>query len=102
MKKRAYISGPITGRPYKETFNLFNEVEKKLCSEGYTVFNPMKNGMPTDSSWEDMMKADIPNLFDAHVIYLLPGWEDSTGARIEEYIANERNIKRRFHEIEEL
>lgn len=48
------------------------------------------------------MKADIPNLFDAHVIYLLPGWEDSTGARIEEYIANERNIKRRFHEFEEL
>lgn len=47
MEKRAYISGPITGRPYEETFNLFNEVEKKLRSEGYTVFNPMKNGMPT-------------------------------------------------------
>ena len=40
MKKRIYISGPISGT--KDYMERFSSAEKKLAEEGYAVLNPAK------------------------------------------------------------
>lgn len=76
-----YISGQMTGI---EDFNYpeFNRVAKDLRSIGMEVFNPaeVKIKKPT---YKKYMKADLKGLKKCNVIYLLKGWENSTGAKKE-------------------
>lgn len=55
---------------------------------GYVPVNPLCNGLPASATWEDHMKVDIKLMLDCDVVYLLPGWEDSKGARIEKELAD--------------
>lgn len=82
---RVYISGPITG--VKNYEKAFQRVEDKLAAMGHAVVNPCKLSHEHDKSWGAFMREDIKALMDCDAIALLPGWEDSTGARIEESIA---------------
>lgn len=43
-------------------------------------------------SWEAHMLKDIADLLQCKALYMLQGWEDSKGARIEHYIATEIGI----------
>lgn len=40
-KLRVYLSGPISGRSYKEAFDFFHSFEDTLRKMGYDVLNPM-------------------------------------------------------------
>lgn len=82
-KMKVYISGPITGLPYKEVEKAFSKAEKRLKEEGYEVVSPLKNGLPRESTWNEHMRADIKLLLDCDAIYLLKGYQDSKGAMIE-------------------
>lgn len=80
---KVYISGPITGLPYEEVEKAFNEAETRLKEQGYEVVNPLNNGLPRESTWNEHMRADIKLLLDCDVIYMLNGWEYSKGASLE-------------------
>ena len=80
---RVYISGPITGLPYEEVEKAFNEAEIRLKEQGYEVVNPLNNGLPRESTWNEHMRADLKLLLGCDVIYLLKGYQDSKGAMIE-------------------
>ncbi|MEN6296068.1 MAG: DUF4406 domain-containing protein [Chloroherpetonaceae bacterium] len=92
MRHSIYISGPISNNPnyiesfakahmYLESLNIFTE-----------VINPANN-IDEDTGWTDAMESNIDALFYLHgtnvgmTIYLLKGWEDSAGSRIELAIA---------------
>lgn len=84
--KRIYIAGPMTGiRDYN--FPAFNAAAKMLRSYGWHVENPAETGLVDSADWVDYMHHDISLLVTCSTIFLLPGWELSTGAVLERHIA---------------
>ena len=80
---RVYISGPITGvSDYMEKFEL---AEKELIEKGFAVVNPAKinYGMPEDMTYEEYMEIDIRLIDLCDAIYMIRGWEMSSGANRE-------------------
>lgn len=80
---KVYISGPISGLPLETVYNNFTNAEIRLQEEGYEVVNPLNNGLPRESTWNEHMRADLKLLLDCDAIYLLKGYQNSKGAMIE-------------------
>ncbi len=80
---RIYISGPITGT--KDYMERFEEAEKELTSKGYVVINPAKVNalLPADTEWKGYMGTSMAMLKLCDTIYMLKGWHNSTGAKME-------------------
>lgn len=81
---RVYISGAITGTTDYE--KRFEAAECRLYKNGYNeVINPaaisalLPKGMP----WSAYMEVMLSLLKYCDAIYLLDGWQQSSGARIE-------------------
>ena len=88
FKIRVYIAGPITGNP--DYMKEFDEAEKLLSQNNYlSVVNPAKLSamLPKDFKWHEYMEVDLELLRHCDAIYMLDGWEQSEGARIERSIA---------------
>lgn len=83
QRSRIYISGPITGFPIEEVARRFSRIEKALSLAGFDPINPLNNGLPTDASYNEHMLRDLDLLAECKSIYMLKGWENSKGARIE-------------------
>lgn len=86
-KPTIYISGGISGRPPQEYNAHFASAAAMLEAQGYEVINPLCNGLPEDVAWHQHMRADIRLLTYCHEIYMLAGWERSTGASAEHALA---------------
>ena len=82
-----YVSGAITGRPAAEYKAQFSTTASRLQGLGYEVINPLNNGLPEDADWHAHMKADIRLLTYCDEIYMMAGWERSTGATAEHALA---------------
>ena len=82
-----YVSGGITGRPPTEYRAHFQQAATKLEDKGWIVTNPLYNGLPEEASWHAHMRADIRLLTYCQAIYMLRGWEKSTGATAEHALA---------------
>lgn len=80
---KIYISGPITGANINTTRLRFKCAEATLRMQGFTVANPMENGLPEDAPYDEHIKRDLEVLAECDAIYLLNGWERSKGCRIE-------------------
>ena len=92
MQKTIYISGKITGTDDYE--NRFAIAEKKLKSDGYEVLNPVRTGKrlerylaPEVPTWIQYMKQAITSMMKADCIYMLKGYRESKGARLELFLA---------------
>lgn len=89
---KVYLAGPMTGLPLFN-FPAFDEAEAKLRALGYDVINPAQLDRdvgfdPTSTSvskafLRDALRRDLSALCDADAIAMLPGWEQSGGARVE-------------------
>lgn len=93
---RIYISGPITGVEPRLCAKQFNDAARRLKKNGHTVVNPIELDRKHGAlgSWADFMKRDIKLLVDCEAIRLLDGWENSTGARLEQQLADALGITR--------
>lgn len=83
---RIYISGPITGTTdYKERFAA---AEDKLKANGYEVVNPARvtESLPESLTWEQYMGVAVCVMALCDSIYMLKGWRDSRGAKMEREI----------------
>ena len=95
---RVYISGPITGNDNYE--DDFADAYIRLHNLGHNPVSPVDIGralkykMGRDPTWAEYMREDIKALMDCDGIYMLDGWEKSSGARLEEHIAMRLEIKR--------
>ena len=90
---KIYLSGKISGTDLTHTRKRFSNVADKLQALGYEVTNPLCNGLSEAAPWEEHIAKDIINLIDCEGIYMLQGWEDSQGARIEHAVAKEIGLK---------
>ena len=99
MKKKIYISGPITGLERHVYLNNFADAELKLRAMGYKVINPTKL-LPSRFLWiykiigyKLTLLYDIWHLLNCDGIYMIDGWQWSKGARLERAIAQLFNIE---------
>ena len=92
IKQKVYISGPIAGYDIAERKLAFLKVQHMLESLGYEAVNPFDNGVPDDANWRMHMKADIAMLIQCDAIYMMPGWEFSTGCKLELDVATSCGI----------
>ena len=75
---KVYISGAITNNPqYKEQFAAAEEI---LLAAGHTVINPAKN---YGNSYREVINIGLFELMQCDAVYLLRGYEQSTGATLE-------------------
>ena len=99
MQGKTYISGPISGWP-DHNRSAFIDAEAQLRAAGHEVFNPIDNGLPSDSDWSTHMRADIKALMECETIYMLRGWHASKGASLELHIAKQLGMAVFFQGIE--
>ncbi len=90
---KIYLSGKISGTDLDYVRRLFDKVATTLRALGHEVTNPLCNGLSEAAPWEEHIAKDIINLMDCEGIYMLQGWEDSQGARIEHAVAKEIGLK---------
>lgn len=103
MGEILYLAGPMSGIP-QFNFPFFMKVALELRSMGYCITSPAElddgtdyeaamnspDGAPgsTEKTWGDYLARDVKLLSDeCSGIILLPGWQDSRGARLECFVA---------------
>ena len=98
---KIYISGPISHDPHFE--DAFSTAEQYLSYLGYDVVNPVDipervfDGPDRDvKRGHYYMRESIKLLMDCDQIYMLEGWENSRGARLEQKIALELAMPRMY------
>lgn len=106
---KVYIAGPMRGIPLYN-FPAFDAAASELRDEGHEVVNPADldrdTGMdplalPSDWDWNDLPPSvdsntfadrDLEALRGCDAIYLLKGWQQSTGAMAEYHVAKWRGL----------
>jgi hypothetical protein len=99
--RRVYLAGPMTGIP-GHNFPAFNAAAAKLRADGHFVFNPAEvelGGFETTKEFKEegscprdvyrnAMAEDVRFIcLEADAIAMLPGWENSKGARAEWHLS---------------
>jgi hypothetical protein len=89
---KMYLSGPMTGLP-NYNHELFNRVAQEFRQVGFSVCSPAEffDGDITKERKEYMREA-VKYMLEADTIVLLPGWQESKGARLEAAIATELDL----------
>jgi uncharacterized protein DUF4406 len=93
MRKRVYISGPITKGDRNENFSQAAKAQIELMLAGYTTYNPMlsmANYASEDCDWETWLQCDEEWVAVSHLVLRLPG--GSLGAERECDFARSRQI----------
>lgn len=89
---KIYISGPMTGLP-EANYPAFFAAEAQLSDAGFDVANPARIPEPDPKTWENYMRGAVKMVCDCDTVALLPGWENSRGARFEVELAKTLGIQ---------
>lgn len=93
-RKMIYLSGPISGLREDQVRNGFKRaaeyVEGMYWDKGIEALpvSPLDNGMPTDATYGQHMKADLIMLMGCDAIFMSSGWERSRGCMTEHSVAS--------------
>ena len=85
-RSKLFISGPISGRPYKEAAIQFNSAATLAYQIGFDPVTPIRLCCPLWSWWR-CMAVCLWNLLWCDSVLFLRGWDLSRGARIEHRVA---------------
>jgi len=84
-----YVAGPMTGLP-EFNYPAFNAAADDLRAKGHDVLNPADiealNDTGQPQQWRWYMRHAIGMVAGAEGLAMLPGWENSRGARLEHSI----------------
>lgn len=102
--KRVYIGGAISS-DLVGYYDKFMKAEKYILSKGYDVYNPARlidNPVhkaffdewikkDTQKVWDYFMLQSAPEMYSCDILYLIEGWTESKGARVESSIFTQRD-----------
>ncbi len=91
MKLKVYLSGPVSGRNPIITERMFTLYEKAVLDMNMQPVNPLKLGCK-NKSWSEDMKLCLRALIECNLIIMLPDWQNSEGARLEQLVAKSLKI----------
>ena len=87
---RVYIAGPITSR--LDTYKLhFASAKAKLEKKGHLVMSP--HVLPLGFDWEDYLEISIEMMTSCDAVYVLKGWEESKGTKLEIELAKKYKME---------
>lgn len=95
MKKRVYVSLPITGRPVEEAREHADRVKAALSRKGYEVTTPFDIVHGTDAEYADYIGADITVMLKQDIVCFATGWDRSFGCLMERSTLDIYNAKMR-------
>lgn len=82
---KIYLAGPMRGYP-DSNFPAFHEEAARLRAKGHEVFNPAE--WSQSDNIRVLMKMDLDWICDhAEAVALMPGWQNSSGAKTEYQLA---------------
>ena len=84
MSKRIYLAGPMSGMP-DNNYPAFNALAERLRASNFEVENPAEN--PERTTWLGYMRLAVAQLATCDTVVMLPGWEQSRGAKVEYQLA---------------
>ena len=87
-----YVSGMITGLDMRDVSIAFESACGFLRSEGLRPLNPLDIA-PKGLTWKEYMQIDLRALRLCDSIYMMKGWHNSRGARIEHWFAKRIGLK---------
>lgn len=90
--KLIYIAGKVTGLPYREVVLKFREAQALLEAAGDHAINPTLL-CTEETPWPTAMRICIGALTTADAVYMLPCWQNSTGAKLEHELATKLGIQ---------
>jgi hypothetical protein len=98
-EKLVYVSGPYRAETINGVFENVYRARKHalyLWNLGYSVLCPHTNTAFMDGSLDDeaWLEGDLVMLARCDLIYMVPGWESSEGAKVELDRARESGIRR--------
>lgn len=90
--KRCYISGKITGTA--DYMERFEKAEAELKQKGFETVNPARvcAELPPTFTHAEYMAVALACLEQCGSIYMLSGWQNSEGAKIEYARAKEKGM----------
>ena len=103
-RKTIYIAGPMRGRPNNNA-EAFDEAHRHLAAIGWEPINPIDIseafGVSESETEEEigekrlraMMAAERAAIPSLDAIYLLKGWEESEGAKLELVVAIQNGLQ---------
>lgn len=92
ISPKIYISGPITHTVDGNRL-AFENAKKALQLIGFEVINPHENGLPFNATYNQHLVKNMELLLECDAIYLLQGWTDSYGSRVECFMADNRGLQ---------
>ena len=99
---KIYISGKITGTDdYAERFQ---QAAEAIEAKGHEAINPLMLHTilkPWTTTWEQYILADLGLLRASEGAYFMPGWGNSSGAKVEHEEAV-RLHKKIFYDLEKI
>ncbi|WP_063042293.1 MULTISPECIES: DUF4406 domain-containing protein [Nocardia] len=100
---KVYLAGPMSGYP-EWNFPAFHAAAAELRDLGLNVVNPAElddpGHVPGSEDWSWYLRRDLKKLLDCDSIVLLPGWDESRGAKLEYRVAYELGMS--FEDYEPL
>lgn len=92
-EKKAYISGPMSGKPEKNRAE-FDKVALEVEQRGYVAVLPHTKELENDdkATWQQFMREDLKMMMDCDVVVVLDGWQRSPGSRDEVHTAQRYGI----------
>jgi hypothetical protein len=91
---KLFMSGPVSG--VIDAGLRFRACQEQLEDAGFEIVTPINNRPLSATEGEDLwlsyMRASIRQMMTCEGVALLPGWEYSRGAQVEQALANEIGI----------
>lgn len=98
IPRRVYLAGAMTGLP-EWNHPAFHRWQAALEADGFEVVSPARLWPDPEHpsvTWEGCMRVNLAHLLECDEVALIPGWEESRGARSEKLVADLCGIPVRF------
>jgi hypothetical protein len=93
MNKKCYIAGKIGDLPEEIYKANFEKAKNHVVQLGLIPISPIDLPHDHDKSWRSYMIEDLTTMMQCSFVYVMDGWLESKGARIEIELARKLQIK---------